>query len=179
MNKRKYVTMLKQKQYRNIRNKNGITLIALVITIIIMFILAGVSLNATIGDNGIISNAQYSTFVSEMTDLGEALKTWQTSRALNDDDYDKKAPTNGLCTPEELQQAKRLMGEVGYYRVWNITDSKPILDLTETSESFDNKYESEFIYYPAGIQDLYYLNNETLGINKKKKYLIDAATGIL
>ena len=179
MNKRKYVTMLKQKQYRNIRNKNGITLIALVITIIIMVILAGVSLNATIGDNGIISNAQYSTFVSEMTDLGEALKTWQTSRALNDDDYDKKAPTNGLCTPEELQQAKRLMGEVGYYRVWNITDSKPILDLTETSESFDNKYESEFIYYPAGIQDLYYLNNETLGINKKKKYLIDAATGII
>ncbi len=179
MNKRKYEIMLKQKQYRNVRNKNGITLIALVITIIIMVILAGVSLNATIGENGIISKAQYSTFLSEMTDVEEALKTWQTSRALNDDDYDKKAPTSGLCTPEELQQTKGLMGEVGYYRVWSISASKPTLDLTESSESFDNKYESEFIYYPAGVQDLYYLNNEKLGINKKKKYLIDASTGII
>ena len=179
MNKRKYEIMLKQKQYRNVRNKNGITLIALVITIIIMVILAGVSLNATIGDNGIISKAQYSTFLSEMTDVEEALKTWQTSKILDDEDYSKRAPTNGLCTPEELQQTKRLMGEVGYYRVWNISASKPTLDLTESSESFDNKYESEFIYYPAGVQDLYYLNNEKLGINKKKKYLIDASTGII
>ena len=179
MNKRKYEIMLKQKQYRNVRNKNGITLIALVITIIIMVILAGVSLNATIGDNGIISKAQYSTFLSEMTDVEEALKTWQTSKILDDEDYSKRAPTNGLCTPEELQQTKRLMGEVGYYRVWNISASKPTLDLTESSESFDNKYESEFIYYPAGVQDLYYLNNEALGINKKKKYLIDASTGII
>ena len=178
MNKRKYGTLLKREQYRNVGSK-GITLIALVITIVIMVILAGISLNATIGDNGIISNAQYSSFVSDMTEIKEALKTWQTSRALNDDDYDKKAPIDGLCTPEKLQQTERLMGEVGYYRVWCISDSKPTLDLTEASESFDNKYESEFIYYPAGVQDLYYLNNETLGINKKKKYLIDAATGII
>lgn len=33
------------------KNKRGITLIALVITIIVMLILAGVSLNAIIGDN--------------------------------------------------------------------------------------------------------------------------------
>ena len=168
----------KQSQYK-FNNQHGITLIALVITIIIMVILAGVSLNATIGENGIISKAQYSIFFSEMTDVEEALKTWQTSKILDDEDYSKRAPTNGLCTPEELQQTKRLMGEVGYYRVWNISASKPTLDLTESSESFDNKYESEFIYYPAGVQDLYYLNNEKLGINKKKKYLIDASTGII
>lgn len=39
-----------------IRNENsGITLIALVISIIVMLILAGISLNAVIGDNGIIT----------------------------------------------------------------------------------------------------------------------------
>ena len=37
------------------KNQKGITLIALVISIIVMLILAGVSLNATIGDNGIIT----------------------------------------------------------------------------------------------------------------------------
>ena len=47
---------------RGIRNNKGITLIALVITIIVMLILAGVSLNATIGDNGIIKRAQSAKF---------------------------------------------------------------------------------------------------------------------
>ena len=33
------------------RNKRGITLIALIITIIVLLILAGVSINALVGDN--------------------------------------------------------------------------------------------------------------------------------
>ena len=43
---------------RKIRNMNGITLIALIITIIVLLILAGVSLNAVIGENGILNRAQ-------------------------------------------------------------------------------------------------------------------------
>lgn len=48
--------IMKGKKQSN--NSKGITLIALVITVIVMLILAGVSLNATIGDNGIITKAQ-------------------------------------------------------------------------------------------------------------------------
>ena len=40
------------------KNKRGITLIALIITIIILLILAGVSLNAIVGENGILTQAQ-------------------------------------------------------------------------------------------------------------------------
>ena len=39
------------------RNQRGITLIALVITIIVLLILAGVSIAMLTGDNGILSNA--------------------------------------------------------------------------------------------------------------------------
>ena len=39
-------------------NVKGITLIALVVTIIVLLILAGVAINLTIGDNGIITRAQ-------------------------------------------------------------------------------------------------------------------------
>ena len=39
------------------KNK-GITLVALVITIIILLILAGITLNLTLGQNGIITRAQ-------------------------------------------------------------------------------------------------------------------------
>ena len=39
-------------------NNKGVTLVALVITIIILLILAGVTISALIGDNGIITKAQ-------------------------------------------------------------------------------------------------------------------------
>lgn len=42
----------------NIEKQKGITLISLSVTIIVLIILAGVSLNATVGENGIITQAQ-------------------------------------------------------------------------------------------------------------------------
>lgn len=48
------------KKIRNkIQEEKGITLIALVITIIVLIILAGVSINLVLGENGIIKKAQY------------------------------------------------------------------------------------------------------------------------
>ena len=63
---------------RNIfqKNNNGITLIALVISIIVMLILAGVSLNAVIGDNGIITNAQNATYMQSVAVLEEYLNSY-------------------------------------------------------------------------------------------------------
>ena len=43
------------------RNKNGITLIALVVTIIVLLVLAAVAINLTIGENGIFTRAQSAT----------------------------------------------------------------------------------------------------------------------
>ena len=39
-------------------SQRGITLIALVITIIVLLILAGVTINLTLGENGILTTAQ-------------------------------------------------------------------------------------------------------------------------
>ena len=43
---------------KKIRNNKGITLIALVVTIIVLIILAGVSINLVLGDNGILTKAK-------------------------------------------------------------------------------------------------------------------------
>ena len=40
------------------KDKKGITLMALVVTIIVLILLAGVSINLVIGNNGIIAKAQ-------------------------------------------------------------------------------------------------------------------------
>ena len=69
MNERKSFQSITQKE--KIKSKNGITLIALVISIIVMLILAGVSLNATIGDNGIITQAQNATYMQSIAALEE------------------------------------------------------------------------------------------------------------
>ena len=63
------------KNVKKLNSKAGITLIALVISIIVMLILAGVSLNATIGDNGIITQAQNATYMQSIAALEEYLQT--------------------------------------------------------------------------------------------------------
>ena len=64
--------------------QNGITLIALVISIIVMLILAGVSLNATIGDNGIITQAQNATIIQSCADLQDFLNQTYVNDELDD-----------------------------------------------------------------------------------------------
>ena len=84
MNKRKLFQVLKKQNHRkivlirnsNVKNNRGITLIALVISIIVMLILAGVSLNAVIGDNGIITQAQNATYMQSIAVLEEYLNSY-------------------------------------------------------------------------------------------------------
>ena len=49
---------MKEKNKRNYSNQKGITLIALVVTIVVLLILAGVSVNALFGNSGIIEKAK-------------------------------------------------------------------------------------------------------------------------
>ena len=42
----------------NVRNERGITLVALVITVVIMIILAAVTINVTLGDEGIVEQTK-------------------------------------------------------------------------------------------------------------------------
>lgn len=49
------------------KNKNGITLIALVVTIVVLLILAGVSINLVVGQNGLIAKAKESKEKTKMS----------------------------------------------------------------------------------------------------------------
>ena len=53
---------------------SGITLIALIATIIALLILAGISINALVGDNGIVSKVMNASFLTEMTEVQEAFE---------------------------------------------------------------------------------------------------------
>ena len=55
------------------KGKKGITLISLVITIVVLLILAGISINAVVGDNGIIKKAQESSKLTEEIEAKEIM----------------------------------------------------------------------------------------------------------
>ena len=63
-----------------VRSRKGITLIALIITVIVLLILAGVSLNAIIGENGIIDRAREASFKAAVAKYKEDTEIYIASR---------------------------------------------------------------------------------------------------
>ena len=78
---------MKTKNKRNYLREDGITLIALVVTIVVLLILAGVSINALFGNNGIIEKREFSILISNYRDdyekLKNRIKTLENSRDNN------------------------------------------------------------------------------------------------
>ena len=68
-----------------LNNKKGITLIALVVTVVVLIILAGVSINAVIRDDGIIKNAQNSANLTKEAEVKEAINRTILEFYLTDD----------------------------------------------------------------------------------------------
>ena len=56
-----------------LKSQKGITLVALVVTIVVLLILAGVSINAVLGDNGIIKKANQAANVTKEAEIKEAI----------------------------------------------------------------------------------------------------------
>lgn len=103
------------------RNQNGITLIALIITIIIMLILAGVVLNVTIGENGIFKIAKYAvqknneeSAKEKLQLLLEELRTHKySSEDYNENEYiDYYLKSKGMNTSGNIVTVDRIAFEI-------------------------------------------------------------------
>lgn len=80
---------------KEFKGNKGITLLALVITIIILLILAGITISAITGDNGLIKNAGNAKEQSEIDNEKETVDT-STVQAMGENKY-------GNITKENLQ----------------------------------------------------------------------------
>ena len=70
-----------------LRNQKGITLVALVITIIVLLILAGVTISMVLGQNGILSQANQAKAENQLATIEEQVQMAvfaQTSQFLQD-----------------------------------------------------------------------------------------------
>ena len=69
------------------KDKNGITLVALVVTVVVLIVLAGVSINLVIGNNGIITKAQVGKTSTELAKYKEELSQWKINKKMEDNNF--------------------------------------------------------------------------------------------
>ena len=81
------------------KSQNGITLIALVITIIVLLILAGVSINALLSDNGIIDRAKDAQNKMDEATQKDLEKINSSNNWLEENGGIKNSTSNGGDTP--------------------------------------------------------------------------------
>lgn len=73
----------KKQMKKQIKTPNAITLIALVITIIVLIILAGISISLLFGENGIITKAKETKELQKIAELTEKLELEKGPVALD------------------------------------------------------------------------------------------------
>ena len=66
-----------------VNNSNGITLIALIITIIVLLILAGVTIATLTGENGLLTRANDAKVITEISALKEDIDVYVVGKELN------------------------------------------------------------------------------------------------
>lgn len=81
--------------------QKGITLIALVITIIVLLLLAGVSISMLTGENGIITQAQNAKEMTRAGEVEEIVNLWKTENGMSEYNSDSSVT---IKTEEELLQ---------------------------------------------------------------------------
>lgn len=97
------------------RNQNGITLIALVITIIVLLILAGVSIAMLTGNNGILSQAEKATNSTITGEVEEACKL-----AVANIIAENEGTPSGGYTQSNVTAA---LNAVNRSYTWNVSES--------------------------------------------------------
>ena len=97
------------KNYR-LENNNGITLIVLVITIVLLIILSGISINLVFGENGIIQRAQNASKSQTIAQIQEKLELEKVAIASKNDGialkniYLEHIKSKGIINDEDIEE---------------------------------------------------------------------------
>jgi len=128
-----------------LKNKKGITLIALVITIIVLLILAGVSISMLTNNNGILNKAQKAV---KETELGqkkenEILKGIENTiddalKGINGENTSKVTIEEAIIQKETFKKTTQIIDKNGNEMLWVPANYKIVADVDgENSSNID------------------------------------------
>ena len=92
--KKKYNKVVVTKKQR-VKTEKGITILALVITVIVLLIIAGVTIASLTGDNGILINAQDAKLATELSKYQEELELYKVDKTMEDANFEEETLTAG------------------------------------------------------------------------------------
>ena len=151
------------------KKEKGITLIALVITIIVLLILAGVTISTLTGENGIItqaSNAKEETIIGEEKEIIE-LATVQAMGNNKYGDIEKSELENGL---DNYAEGNYQLDGDGPFKVTYIDTQHSYIVNTDgiIEEYYDVSYlkEGDYVEYIYDTADDYVLTTDTSVVSK-------------
>lgn len=156
------------------KKENGITLIALVITIIVLLILAGISISMLVGDNGILNQATSSKVQTEIGKEKEIIQlalaeisTLNDGKLLITEENLKKALGNfgGDNVSIEVSESIFIITFLESGRKYDVQSDGVVENIIEDTTIDSIAQESETIYLLQSIEDLVILSNNVANGN--------------
>ena len=92
------------------RGHKGITLIALVVTIVVLLILASISIKALTGDRNIVKQATEAQILTELSNVKEAVEIYKIKEHHNGDMSDEELVEEGLLKEVFIKDTYRTIG---------------------------------------------------------------------
>ena len=124
-----------------IKKTKGITLIALVVTIVVLLILAGVSINMVLGENGIVTKAKDARDKTEQAKQNDLASMDQFIKDMDDILNDNGTP-GGDDTPTETKTLVEAFN-AGELKIGDYVEYKPTARQTYTSATDENGWADQ------------------------------------
>ena len=154
------------------RKNSGVTLIALIITIIVLLILAGVTIARIMGDNGMLNQATNSKIQTNHGTIKEGI-----SLQYSDYEIDRKTETqeinsfweflldSGIIDANGVINIEKLVGAELSTGKGNATDKKDVYIL----EEIENQYVLKYYDDNSNDEILWQINKDDVNLNVEVK----------
>ena len=175
------------------KNRNsGITLIALVITIIVLLILAGISIQMLIGQNGILNRAGEAAIENEIANVAETIELLSMNQTMDsvlentDGDILDYLSSQGIINEQNIIDTQKLLGTNTKYGKGTTTDvfkleNGKIVYINEkgeitTEREVDIKTEDFITEWTVAANDIIVLPI-SIGHTKNNDFIVDWGDG--
>ncbi|MCI9177209.1 MAG: hypothetical protein HFJ28_01170 [Clostridia bacterium] len=129
------------------KNAKGITLIALVVTVVVLLILAGITINILMGENSIFAQAQAAGFKTKMSAYRDKVDLYVAWRVTEDQNTDIKTIHSGEILKELVQD--EFINDIKVEDV-SIPITDIIDDIGKKEEDYVVVYKGEIYYVSSG-----------------------------
>lgn len=155
------------KKTKETKKNEGITLIALVITIIVLLILAGISIATLTNNNGVINQSQRAKIMTELSSVDEGIKLYETEKGMDKSGYqnvdDMILVTEGIAKSVEVEDTSRLVGVIQDLDTLKVNSSLGNNGKTVSEDTISNIYELDDAYVKDFTDGtLYYIKDKVL-----------------